>query len=62
VGDSGFTTIGTAAVPGTATKPFVGFSDINASAASPVSDQFVLVDNMVVDVAPTAAQDWSLYQ
>lgn len=58
--DSAFTTVATATVPATATKPFIGFSDINAGLPGFVTDQFVLVDNLTVDNT-SAVNDWSLY-
>lgn len=60
-GDVGFTNVGTATVPATATVPFIGFSDINTGLASPVSDQFVLVDNLTVAPASASVGEWGLY-
>lgn len=69
VGDTDFTQVGQTAVAA-GTRPFVGFSDINAGAPSPlslVSDQFVLIDNLTVEPLPTpppvsAAENWAVYQ
>lgn len=60
-GDASFINIGTAPVPATATNMFVGFSDLNTGIASPVSDQFVLVDNLVVGDVVSSVETWSLY-
>jgi hypothetical protein len=60
-GDAGFQPVATATVSATATNPFIGFSDINAGQASPVSDQFVLVDNLTIDNTAAGVNEWSLY-
>ena len=59
-GDANFAVIGSATVPATAVNPFIGFSDINTGQASPVADQFVLVDNLTVDNV-AGVSEWSLY-
>ncbi len=59
--DANFVAIGTATIPATANKPFIGFSDINTGLSAAPADQFVLVDNLKVDNAPASVQEWGLY-
>ncbi|CAN5318818.1 hypothetical protein BH09SUM1_BH09SUM1_21790 [soil metagenome] len=64
VGDASFTDVAVASgVPATAVNPFVGFGDINSGQAAPVADQFLLVDNLLVDngTGQTAAGFWTMY-
>lgn len=60
-GDASFINVGTAPVPATATNMFIAFSDLNTGLASPVSDQFVLVDNLVIGDVVSSVETWSLY-
>lgn len=63
VGDTGFTTVATATnVPASANIPLIAFSDINTGLATPVADQFVLVDNVSYSILASAETSWSLYQ
>jgi len=62
VGDTTFTTIATATGVPAALRPFFAFGDFNTGQATPVSDQFVLIDNISYSILASAEASWSLYQ
>jgi len=71
--DANFVNIGTATVPATAKRFFLGWGDINATRPTQgtflatdvqmMDNQFALIDNLTVEnqVVPTAAGDWTIY-
>ncbi|NJL34602.1 MAG: hypothetical protein HC893_13010 [Chloroflexaceae bacterium] len=49
---------------GSAALPFIGYNDeaFGSSVSNPTEEQFVLIDNLVIDdLAPASVSTWDLY-
>ncbi len=48
----------------TPNTPYIGYTDIFTSIASPAADNFIVIDNIIItdlDAAPSSVTEWSIY-